>query len=284
MQQETRTRWAYRALWFATVFMLAGRAWQHLRWDAPYRALFWNERLLSAWVEALTRMDWNTWVATPEVNAGLQTFTRVLGILFLLGIPAALLLRLHRGFRYVLFAESLLLLFLVYCIALDRPFDGVQWLEYALQVITPTALALVANDSKISGRLDSLLRLAVAATFTGHGLLAVGAFPVPGHFVQMCLSVFHWSEATVLSFLQVMGVLDFIAAALLFVPRRRWQQGALAYMILWGLATTLARVVANFYPAFWLSVLDQWLPASLYRFPHWLVPLCLFVLRWRKTE
>ena len=122
-------------------------------------------------------------------------------------------------------------------------------------------------------RLVLYLKIAIAFTFTAHGLYAVGYYPQPGVFVDMLINILHVSEATAKDFLIVAGVLDFAIAIGIFIPRIA--KYFLLYAALWGGLTALARVWANFYWAFALSSLHQNLYETLYRLPHMLIPLAL---------
>jgi hypothetical protein len=122
----------------------------------------------------------------------------------------------------------------------------------------------------------STLLLSVVLTFVGHGLYAMGYYDIPLEFRIMTTEILPLSEAQSLVFLKAAGWLDFVVAALVFVPSTRVL--ALAYMLLWGGATSVARVWAYYEPTLPWNGLDPWLAEALVRTPHWLVPLWLILV------
>ena len=90
-------------------------------------------------------------------------------------------------------------------------------------------------------------------------------------FVDMVINIFQFSEVHAKLFLKIAGVLDFLVAILIFIPRISTY--ALLYAALWGGLTALARTWANFYWSFPLESLHQHLYETIYRLPHMLVPL-----------
>lgn len=87
---------------------------------------------------------------------------------------------------------------------------------------------------------------------------------------------FGLSESAAIQFLKVVGILDIIFSLVLFLPFRPAQHLALAYAILWGFMTAAARIYTNFYIEFWWYSLVHWLPHTLYRFPHFLIPAAVW--------
>ena len=126
-------------------------------------------------------------------------------------------------------------------------------------------------------RIVLLMKIALAVTFICHGLYAVGYYPVPGSFQSMLMQIFPLTEMQTIGILKVAGVLDFILSIVIFLPQRRILLIALGYATVWGLLTALARPVAHFYPQFWLESLLQWIPEFLFRVPHFLLPVWLFI-------
>jgi len=129
----------------------------------------------------------------------------------------------------------------------------------------------------------------VALTFAVHGVLAIGFHastpwldhPRPGKFTEMLmLSLPIGSERVAVGILIAAGILDLLAAALIFT-RGRLAITALAYMVVWGALTALARPWAYFEPTAAAESLGRWIPEALFRSPHWGLPLWLLLLRWR---
>lgn len=271
---------------FTKVFLLVqiaafsvflGRAWQHFFWDAPFRTLLWDEQLMSGWVASFLDMPWEEYVSSPKVDRWIQNIIKGTGIFYLFCAFAALLVRhFSKITRIFLFAgvASLTLLAAAY---MKVSFYSVgQFFEYTLQFTAPIFLAMLILKRNLGASLIFWMKVAAALTFVCHGLYAIGYYPRPGQFVQMVISILQVSEKNAVFFLQVVGLLDFLAAMLIFLPRRFVFVG-LSYMIIWGFATTIARIWANFYPEFWLDSLHQWTNEAMYRMPHFLIPLAIFM-------
>jgi hypothetical protein len=151
-----------------------------------------------------------------------------------------------------------------------------MFFEHTIQFSTPFLLLSFIKYQKTS-KLVLHLKIAIALTFTCHGLYAIGIlYPLPGNFVTMCLNILPISETTAIRFLFIAGILDFAVAILLFIPRL-WKF-ALLYAILWGFLTALARVVGPFSFDFTWQSLHQNLYQTVYRIPHGLIPLLLYFI------
>ena len=83
-------------------------------------------------------------------------------------------------------------------------------------------------------------------------------------------------EETARGLLFVVGVLDFGAALLLLLPYRTGWRVALAWILPWALLTTLARLWSYGGIVETETLLLQWFPQTLRRFPHVLIPLVLY--------
>ncbi len=260
----------------ATVAVFLGRAWQHLYWDAPYRALLWDEQWMRPVLEGVLGWNWQTYVTNLANDAIIQKSIQGIGILYLLAaIAAAGIHRWGRPAIVLLHIGAYGLVFLAFLYMKERFFHLGQFLEYALQFGSPFLLIAIYQKQELTHQLIFWAKIAIALTFVCHGLYAMGYYPRPGEFTSMTMSILHVQEATAVQFLLVMGILDCVAVVMLFLPNQMVQQLGLWYCVAWGLATTLARVWAHWCPAIWTSVLLQWLHESLYRFPHFLIPLAL---------
>jgi len=136
-----------------------------------------------------------------------------------------------------------------------------------------------------SKSLDRLARRAVALTFFCHGLFAFGVsfpavpllhHPTPLAFIEMtqaCLGI-ETTEAAA-AFLRVAGIIDFVVAIAVFLPKGRALP--LAYMALWGFLTALARPWAHVDLSHPVETLVRWFPEFLYRTPHWALPLLMLL-------
>lgn len=255
----------------AVVAVFLGRAAEHYWSGGPYRALFWDEEW---WGRGVA--DWSAlsegWLGDGVING----ITLGIALLFLVCALAAV--RVGRDSSYAkavlwLGAGALLLLSLV--LFKDKFYQIPQLMEYSLQWSSPLLLLLFLADNP---RVWLWARWAVAFTFVGHGVYALGWLPVPVHFMEMSMGILGLDEDAARLFLRVAGLLDMWVAVSMFLPGR-WRRSGLVYAVLWGGLTALARVVYDFQWELPWQSLAQGLPGTVYRFPHALVPLWL-LLNW----
>jgi hypothetical protein len=266
-----------------------GRAWQHLFWDAPYRALAWNEAWLKGLVESLTHMTWQEYVTSPAVDNAINLTVRLTGGFYLI---AAILCLFASGRRklpgIIWLTGSVLLIILAFLYMKERFFQVGQFLEYALQVGSPVLLYIWVYGAGGTQKADLksafwkklilFSKILIALTFICHGLYAMGYYPRPGFFVDMTINIFGMSEASAHRFLWWAGLLDMIISVGIFVPPVA--RVCLLYAVIWGLLTAFARIVSNFYADFPWQSLHQYTFETIYRLPHGLIPLfVLFVVR-----
>ncbi|WP_372654831.1 hypothetical protein [Halobacteriovorax sp.] len=261
---------------FSTCFVLFGRGLQHLFYDAPYRIVLWNESLLAP-VFNLFGWSWTDYVTSPLTDRYINYSVILVGV-FLIVASLIAVFNYKKG-------EKLLLLSGLYLIVLSllymatKYFVPAQFIEYSSQMFSPFALILFWKKAQ-SDRLVLFIRVAVALTFIGHGSYALGIFPVPGNFIDMVINILGCTESTALIFLKIMGSLDFIAAALLFIPiLDHW---ALTFCCAWGLLTSVARVGEESVFGFshTLSSLGH---EFIMRGPHFLLPLFLIYSAQKKA-
>ncbi|PHN08539.1 hypothetical protein [Flavilitoribacter nigricans] len=262
----------------ATVAVFLGRAWQHLRWDAPYRDLFWDEKWMGGLVHLFGYADWNSYVTDPRTDQVMQHLIQATGWFYLLcAVMALMITRLGKPGRRILRIGGAFLIFLAALYTKEKFYFFGQFLEYTLQWSAPFFLAAFARQTSITDRQVLLLKVAIALTFVCHGLYAVGYSPRPELFQTMVINILGLGNDMAIHFLNLAGVLDFIFAAALFVPWRKINILALAYLTFWGFMTTIARVWAFVHWEFLGSGLAQWLHESVFRFPHFLLPLGLLI-------
>jgi hypothetical protein len=274
-----------RILRIATIALFLGRGWQHLFWDTPYRSVLWDQGLMEpvliwlggSWDSFATNLQVDRWVTMSAQLIGVfLLFCAICLALFWTKVRIRNLALLGGGFFIVLMALA----------RIKGSFPPwAQAMELAIQFSLPFLLfAALRFGLKRSWRLG--FQGAVAATFIGHGLFAAGVLPTPGNFLNMTMAILGVEESGARQFLFVMGIADFIAAALLLAGGFLGRMGAW-YCVLWGLATALARVVAHLDMAPMGYVLHQWLPETVFRLPHGLVPLALAFwlgFRFRRRE
>ncbi|WNJ20201.1 hypothetical protein [Pontibacter sp. G13] len=275
---DQRSNNFFKLIQFSCFLVFAGRAWQHLIWDAPFRAFFWDQALLEGMVTSLTGMEWFDYVTNPATDGFIQGLTRGMGVFYLGMAILTLLLKptMKRvGWLYFVSSGLLAILALLYC--KEKFYHAAQFFEYAIQFLSPIFFYLTIFQKIDWSHLLLLLKGAIAMTFVAHGLYAFGFYPRPGVFVDMTINILHCSEPFAHDFLWVAGVLDFVIGVGIFLPKV--DRACLIYAVIWGLATAVARTWANlqFDASFW-ALLNQYLPQTIYRLPHGTIPMAAFVL------
>lgn len=263
----------------AAVALFIGYAWLCFSGKTPHYVFFWDEKLLGAFVSNWLEMSWDEYATSPATGRAIGRFITATGVFFLLCSAAVFGLR-----RFPVLAKILLILgsvqiFLFAVLhGVDRHFFFVQFSEYALQWGCPLFLLFAARREGMQPTSHTFGVAAAAVTFAAHGLYAAGVFPRPGHFTEMTMSILHFGESGAIRFLTVVGILDLIAAAAVFIPIKRLRIVAVGYMVVWGGATAMARWVAHvdFSLPWWDEAIAEWTPEVLIRFPHFLVPLFLW--------
>ncbi len=264
----------------ATIAVFLGRAWQHIYWDAPYRTLLWDENWMRPVVENWFRASWQFYVTNSD--AVIQQLIHSVGWFYVLGALAAIFIKKWREIAVVLLLlGSVSLIFLAALYYKEKSFQSGQFLEYALQWGSPLFLVWLHQMQTVTPRFVLWAKIATALTFISHGLYAVGYYPRPGEFTEMVMIILRMNETNAVYFLKTAGVMDFVASILIFLPGRTGAAGWW-YCVVWGFATTIARVWAHFYIDFIPNTLLQWLHESVFRFPHFLIPLAL--LLWKSQS
>lgn len=260
--------------------LFLGRAWQGLFWDLPLRTFFWDQSLLEGVVTTITGDTWQNYVTNKSVN--IDEFINILGTImggFWL-FCAIIVLFLKESWKFgkwLLYIGACSLFILSFLYFKDKFWQVGQFFEYATQVTAPLVLAHVVYGGKNTPRFRIALKIIIATTFVCHGLYAYAYYPQPSVWIQWCMDILYFEkDSSARQFLIVMGILDFVAALLLFVPSKWLVRTAIWYCIIWGLLTSLARIVGNFYiEMFWQS-LHQHAYESIYRLVHGGIPLLLW--------
>jgi hypothetical protein len=274
-------------LYWGVLISLLSRTWQFVRWDPHLRNLFWNAGIFKP-VTDLLGIPWKSWVTSPLVNSGLDWTARTMGVFF----AAAFVLTLisYRSFQagrqQNSKQERLLLLFLKGSVGLTVFWAVLQVLghlrifqfpEYAAQIFLPLCLIWFLQDEQLSNRTVLWAKIAIALTFAGHALFALGIYPTPGKFVDMSIRGFGISESAATGILHLAGLLDLLVAVGIFLPFPKVLRYSLYWAFVWGLLTSLARVYSNW---FWdnpLGSLDRWLFEAGIRSAHFILPLVLLL-------
>lgn len=259
-------------------FIFIGRAWQHLFWDAPYRSFFWDESLLEPIVETMLGISWQEYATSSSTDNFIQKGILANGVLYLIAAFSSLLIKKNNKiwFRIPILMGGISLLLLTVLMTKEKFYHTAQFFEHSIQFGLPFLLVINFARNLNQLRFIFILKILIALTFFSHGLYAFGFYPVPGKFVDMVIQIFGFSEVTAITFLYVAGILDFILAILIFIPKT--QTYALWYAVTWGLLTAFARIVANFYIDFPLQSIHQNLYEVIYRLPHGLTPFLVILL------
>jgi hypothetical protein len=268
----------------ATFLLFAGRAWQHLFWDAPFRALLWDQHIMKNIVLFFRGGTWQEYVSSAATDRYIQTAITLFGIFYaFMALVTLFIRRRHvKQFLWLYILSSIALVFLAFLYTMEKFYHAGQFFEYAIQFTLPLLFWYSLTQRVKPGRLLLFMKIAIALTFSAHGFYAAGFYPQPGVFVDMFISILHVSELVAVKMLFLAGILDFVLSVSLFVPRLA--KYALLYAALWGGLTAVARTWANFYFEFPLGSLHQNLYETLYRLPHMLVPLAAFFILLKLNE
>ena len=266
----------------AAASVFAGRAYQHLFWDAPYREFLWDDQLMKPIIELLTPWTWHEYVTNLAVDAIIVNVMIGIGIYFsICAIGCLFYEKMPKWFRWVIWVGVVWLVIIALMYMKEIFYHAGQFFEYTLQFAAPVfLLAFYKNaDGKeiVSHRLLLAMKWATALTFACHGLYAIGYYPRPGVFTGMTMLILHCSESFAVNFLTVAGWLDFAIALGIFLPWK-WAKWFLLYAAFWGMATSIARVWGNFYVEFPLQSLHEWAYHMVYRLPHGLIPLVIYLI------
>ena len=269
----------------ACAALFLGRAWQHIFIAPPYRPILYSQSLMENFVLKVFGMDWTTWATSPVVEANLKLSSQCIGVFLVLCAVASLMANPRRIWAQVFLGlGAAVLATIAFAVYRDKMLRVGELFELACAVSAPIALFLATRHE--IGR-DLLLRIwlsvAVAATFAGHGLYAVGFYPRFGEWVTMVMTILHFSEANAAHFLFAAGILDFLVAIGIFIPRLRTT--AAVYAAIWGFLTAFARIAANVTLENFHESSIFWIPEALIRLPNFLLPVAIvgFLIHARRT-
>ncbi|MEM8568702.1 MAG: hypothetical protein AAGF85_19755 [Bacteroidota bacterium] len=165
----------------------------------------------------------------------------------------------------------------------EKNYDILQFLELTIQLASPLSLFFLSkNNHQNAFKQIFFLKFAIALTFIAHGLFALGIPYLPGHFIEMTVTILPITEEQARQLLFTAGVFDIMASLLLFVPKTG--QYALIYMVIWGCLTALARVASGIDSQFFIESLHNSAYLTIYRLPHGLLPLAVFVLGVQRAQ
>lgn len=270
-------RQIYLLLKIAAASVFAGRAYQHFFWDAPYRELLWDDQIMPPIIEALTPWTWHEYVTNLAVDEVFHQWMVGIGAFYtVLAFACFFYEKMPSWVRWPIWLGVVGQVVLALLYMKEIFMHAGQFLEYALQFCAPAFLIIYFKKKELTPGLVLAMKLAIALTFACHGLYALNFYPRPGLFTSMTMQILHCPEPFAIQFLTVAGWLDFAVAIGIFLPKK-WAKWFLLYAVLWGSATSVARLWGNFYPDFPLQSIHEWAYQVVYRFPHGLVPLVLFL-------
>lgn len=261
-----------------TVFL--GRAYQLYFFGAPFRAILWDESLLTPVVEGLTNYSWQEYATSSRVNTWIDGFTKLSSIIFLLSAIFSLFwdkISYNRLKKTIVWIALAILLLIGICMVKDKNYEYLLFFELFIQFAAPVLLLLnIRLDIIENKKIVNGLKIAIACTFIAHGLFAMGLIYLPGYFVDMTIMILGLSEPQATTFLYVAGLLDLVMSVLIFIPKL--SKYALWYMVFWGLTTAFARLFAGFSSNFVESSLHGSVYLVVYRLSHGLLPLVVLLM------
>lgn len=256
------------------------RAYQFYFFGAPFRAILWDENLMSPIIEGVFNTPWYDYATSSKTNKAIGNLTFFFSVVLFVSAFVSLFwkqipyIRLKKS----IIAFSLCILFLLgICMVKDKNYDFLQFFELTIQFAAPLVLYFSKDFETLNkGKLIFWLKVSIALTFIPHGLFAMGLIYVPGHFIDMTIKILAVTETQSRQFLFIVGLLDIIAAVFLFIPKL--VKPAFIYIIIWGILTAIARVVAGFNYDFFLNSIHNFTYLTVYRLPHGLLPLATLIL------
>ena len=267
----------FRLLKLSTFLVFIGRAYQYLFWDAPYRAILWDQKLMEGIVN-LFGVQWQDYASSLVVDYNIQLSIKLTGVFYIIAAICSLFYnnKTQRDLKYIMLIGGVLLIILAFLFCKERFYHSGQFFEYSIQFGLPFTLVFYCSDKFTHKKMVNLLKVLIAFTFVSHGLYALGYYATPGLFIDMVISSLGFSESMASNFLLIVGILDVLLVPLMFI--KSTEKAALIYAFVWGTLTAFARIVGNFNSDFILESLNQFVFETIIRLPHGLVPLISYIL------
>lgn len=264
-------------LQMATVATFLGHGIKLIFWGGPFRDLFWDKAVMGPFVSIFLGLEWRSYVENLAFDHFINAWTTFFGGVFI--VCALLCLRREllnkRPMRIILSTGSFFLSFTLYFLFKQKHYQLPLAMEYAAQASCPVLFLFFQQKLIDLKKLTLFAKIAVALTFLGHGIYAMGVLlPVPGNFLDMAIKILGINESDARDFLFVMGFIDVIVAVSLFVPKMA--KTAALYAAFWGLVTALARPVSGVHMDYLARTLLQWGPEFILRTSHFLLPWAIF--------
>ena len=244
----------------------------------PDRTLLWDEALLKPIVEGVFNGSWQEYVTNLYTDTLINCIVRIIGFIYLsAAFVTIVLLRFnHRILDAIIFTAGCSLVVLSILLTKEKFYHTAQFFEHSIQFGLPFILLYSRSKKVNEKKLLLLLKIIIAATFFSHGLYAFGFYPVPGQFVDMVIQILGVSENFSVTLLYIAGILDFVIAVLIFIPRTAGY--TLLYAMIWGFLTAIARIIASIDFTFLWQSMHQNLYEMVYRLPHGIVPLMTYLV------
>jgi hypothetical protein len=271
-------------LLLSCAFLFAGWGIMHLMGEVPYRNFFWSESLFKPVLWLFTSAPWDDYAVSSWHEKTLNLAITSIGVVQItISLVCVWLLVGKQQFafhRSLLFSGGVSIFLLALLLFKESGYQIAMLLEYSGQVAAPFLLIYYDRLRRESWQLT--FKIAIAFTFAFHGFYAIGYYPVPGSFIDMVITTMGFSEEQARLFLMFAGVLDIALAIALFVPRLA--QVALAYAVMWGLLTTMARPVSYLSLQVGLENIVFWMGQAFLRAPHFGLPLALYLMNYYENK
>jgi len=271
---------AFFLVQLCAILVFFGRAYQFYFFGAPFRAILWDESLLSPIIEGLFNTSWNDYATSKKVNYWIEFITTTSSFILLLCTLVSIFWNKISSTifkRIVIITGLFILVFMGICLVKSKNYDILQFFELSIQFVAPLLLVFskknsINNNSKVLFSLN----IVIAFVYVSHGFFALGLKYVPGHFIDMTIQILGVNETVARQFLFVVGLLDILASVLIFIPNI--YKYAFYYIIPWGIITALARIISGLNVNFLLGSFHNSLYLTIYRLPHGLLPVAVLML------
>ena len=260
----------------ACVALLIGRGLDAVIGDLPLRTILWNQALLEPLVSGVFGVPWENYVRSLLLDRIINTLSTSVGIYFLVVSSLVISGKAKDRLPKLLKIASGILAAVFVLKFMEKSFAIGMLIEHGAQFMAPLAYSWWLSQGRITKQHELAIKIAIACTFLGHALFAVGFHPVPGGFIDMIINVLGFSQEGAKELLLVAGSLDIACAIFIFIPVL--DRYALCFMIAWGLITASARVLAHVDLDQFFYTAHQWGLEMIYRLPHGLLPLAVFLV------
>jgi hypothetical protein len=266
--------------------MLLGRAYQHIRWGGPYRDIFYHPDGFGGWYANLIGRPLGDIYNDHFYEFLLDYFANGIGVIFILSAFIILFYERLARLKWIVFLSVGFLGLTFFGLLYGKNLAQYgMFFEHSSQLVFP--LLFIWTFNKRLTRVVIWGTISIAMTFLCHGLYAYGYYPQPGHFADMMILGFGFTEDLSRSLLIQIGVLDFIYAglAMLFLipymfgnTSNWWVASAkinMWYAVIWGLLTAVARLYTSYSGDLFWHWADQYWLEFFVRIPHFIVPYVL---------